>query len=325
MEAKRPLHFFGVGAQKAGTTWLHSVLDGYPDCAVPPVKELHFFDVKYATDRASSTFTIYRDRLQQMVRMVNGFERDVLGYWGSRDIYAQAEGAGEQGVYKDAYLAKVNVERRLDRIGLLAEFLKIRNADSYVAHLEKIRTAKNATTVGEFTPSYSFLPEAAFREMNGLFDDARFIFIMRDPVDRFLSQLRFKKKRQKAKGNDNFDPVAHLGEALSDPNFIFRSNYRKTIETLENAVPKEKILYLFFEEMVAPESVVAKMRSVEQFLNLAPRSESELLSLVDEKKNVSEVVDFTLEQQGMVRELLDDVYCYVEDRFGFLPRGWVND
>lgn len=38
--------FLCIGAQKAGTTWLYSVLKRHPQIWLPPVKELHFFDTQ---------------------------------------------------------------------------------------------------------------------------------------------------------------------------------------------------------------------------------------------------------------------------------------
>lgn len=35
---------FGVGATKAGTSWLHRYLDSHPDCHLRGIKELHYFD-----------------------------------------------------------------------------------------------------------------------------------------------------------------------------------------------------------------------------------------------------------------------------------------
>jgi hypothetical protein len=37
-------HFLGIGAQKAGTTWLHANLRRHPDVFVADPKELHHFD-----------------------------------------------------------------------------------------------------------------------------------------------------------------------------------------------------------------------------------------------------------------------------------------
>ncbi|MEO9945223.1 sulfotransferase [Paraglaciecola sp.] len=46
--------FICIGAQRAGTTWLHECLSEHPDVYVPPEKELHFFDRFY--DRGISSY-----------------------------------------------------------------------------------------------------------------------------------------------------------------------------------------------------------------------------------------------------------------------------
>jgi hypothetical protein len=38
--------FLGIGAQKSGTTWLHSNLRAHPDAFLPEPKEVHYFDQK---------------------------------------------------------------------------------------------------------------------------------------------------------------------------------------------------------------------------------------------------------------------------------------
>src|SRR5204862_8294166 len=37
------IQFLGIGAQKAGTTWLYEMLRLTPEVWMPPVKELHYF------------------------------------------------------------------------------------------------------------------------------------------------------------------------------------------------------------------------------------------------------------------------------------------
>lgn len=41
------LHFLGIGAQKAGTTWLYEMLARHPGLAFPAGKEVHFWDAAY--------------------------------------------------------------------------------------------------------------------------------------------------------------------------------------------------------------------------------------------------------------------------------------
>lgn len=43
-ESTGPPGFLGIGAQKCGTSWWHSLLDDHPDVVTSVRKELHFFD-----------------------------------------------------------------------------------------------------------------------------------------------------------------------------------------------------------------------------------------------------------------------------------------
>jgi len=44
----RKIDFIGIGAQKAGTSWIHACLYEHPDIFMPATKELHFFSNYYA-------------------------------------------------------------------------------------------------------------------------------------------------------------------------------------------------------------------------------------------------------------------------------------
>ena len=39
--------FLGIGAQRAGTTWLHNCLKEHPQLCLPEKKEVHFFDLQF--------------------------------------------------------------------------------------------------------------------------------------------------------------------------------------------------------------------------------------------------------------------------------------
>ncbi len=47
MDADGAPHFLGIGAQRAGTTWVHQCLAEHPEVYVPTEKELHFFDSNF--------------------------------------------------------------------------------------------------------------------------------------------------------------------------------------------------------------------------------------------------------------------------------------
>lgn len=66
--------FICIGAQKAGTTWLHHQFDQHPEVWMPPVKELHFFnrpDVTRLVYRAGDRTVhgrIIRRNLREMIQ-----------------------------------------------------------------------------------------------------------------------------------------------------------------------------------------------------------------------------------------------------------------
>lgn len=57
------LHFLGIGAQKAGTTWLHEMLSQHPQLILPAAKELHYWDKQFPTSpvQAYSNFFQHTD------------------------------------------------------------------------------------------------------------------------------------------------------------------------------------------------------------------------------------------------------------------------
>jgi Sulfotransferase family len=74
--------FLVIGAQRAGTTWLHRVLSQHRGLWLPPVKELHYFD-KLDTKR-----TAFDPKERQRVRLsgLKSMDPWLLRYWfGRRD------------------------------------------------------------------------------------------------------------------------------------------------------------------------------------------------------------------------------------------------
>lgn len=69
--------FLVIGAQRAGTTWLHRVLRQHPALWLPPVKELHYFD------RLDTTRTCLDAKERRRVKMKGLLSLDpwLFRYW----------------------------------------------------------------------------------------------------------------------------------------------------------------------------------------------------------------------------------------------------
>jgi hypothetical protein len=46
--------FLGIGAQKAGTTWLGRNLQAHPEVWMPRMKEVHYFEEKVHESRSTT-------------------------------------------------------------------------------------------------------------------------------------------------------------------------------------------------------------------------------------------------------------------------------
>src|SRR5690606_19944895 len=113
---------------------------------------------------------------------------------------------------------------------------------------------------GEVTPSYSLLPPEGFSTILLAYPDARFVLILRDPVDRFWSGVRHVLWFDKG-----FDPEARFDELLHRASSSARSRYGATLAALDAWVPPEQLLVLFYAEPLAP-GADAAARRLEGFL-----------------------------------------------------------
>nr|WP_249139059.1 sulfotransferase [Actibacterium sp. MT2.3-13A] len=270
--------FFVIGAQKAGTTWLHRYLAQHPEVSSGPLKKYHYFNKfhgEFAVGGARPHFQGLR-RLSALSAVLRRAGRPA-GYL--RATLAALRGRGD-------YLGLV----RGDRPG--------------------------ARAFGDVTPIYSLLGRAAFAEMAASYPRTRFVFIMRDPVDRLWSHVRMRARRLGlAPGEAAFDKMVF--SRLNDPRFLGRSDYARTITELEAAVPREQILYLFYEELFSD----ASLRRLCDFLGLGF-----VPGTYDEKVFAGISAEAPRDWLLAARAKLAPVYDFVTARFGdAVPAAWRLD
>ncbi len=105
----------------------------------------------------------------------------------------------------------------------------------------------------DVTPSYGLLPVETLRRMAALFGGARFLYLVRDPVERLWSHIRMEVKRRMQPGAD-FDNRARgmlrrITEEGGEPQITKRGDYAGAIARLTEAVPEGQRAILVSEEM----------------------------------------------------------------------------
>jgi len=200
----------GIGAQKAGTTWLHEYLQARPEVFLSPLKELHYFDAKHLPESCARFHRVFEEQEARLERRWR---------WpGSR---------------------RVELLRHVkDRVRM------IRDDAAYVEYFERHVPAA-CSLFGEITPSYAQLPSSGFEDIARRFERIKVIFLLRDPVDRFFSHFRMRMRRH---GRDRVVEDAFIA-AMDDADFVEKSFYQETYATLRSVFADADIHIGFFEEL----------------------------------------------------------------------------
>ena len=214
------IFILGVGAQRAGTSWLNSYLSSHPCVSMSEIKELHYFDALWSESyrlHYQNKFTLALKRLA-------------------------STSAGPR-----LSPAAVTQEMRAltDRLAMFKDGDK-----AYVDYFRR-RVAPHHTHFGEITPAYALLPVASFAHIRSLFANIKVVFLMRDPVLRIYSPLRKREALSKQKANEAF--LA----ALTNPAMVDRTRYDVTITNLRKVFPAESLFFGFYESLFCDATIRA--------------------------------------------------------------------
>jgi hypothetical protein len=201
----------GVGAQKAGTTWLGSYFEKHPSVFMSPIKELHYFDALWIPDRMGKR---NRQTLKQLKRATGKITLDEVKDRGAN----------------------------WDLIGQLYDRLEMFGG-GHAKYLEFFaRRVGDCTVAAEISPSYSLLSTENFREIRGIHSRVKAVFLMRNPIDRVWSALRHRERK-------GFKIDAGFDKAVTGAGMKLRSDYTHTLEALKAAFPAEDVFVEFYENL----------------------------------------------------------------------------
>lgn len=215
---KEQKFIIGIGAQKAGTTWLANYFSHHPEILMSPIKELHFFDVQYRPD------------------LCEGFERRMF-----RDF--------KNFVKKIEYEDLVKKPGNRTKIDALYERAKMDGKITSYKNFFK-RRVKEGQICCEITPEYALLGVDGYKAIQSLSKDVKVIFLMRNPVDRFWSALRMWNKK-----NPSIDLNQEIDKFLANAQFVERTEYDKTIQNVSKVFDSENMYVEFYENLFLPESL----------------------------------------------------------------------
>lgn len=291
-----PVLLYCVGATKAGTSWFYRALHDHPDCALPAVKEVHYWDTFDDTLKGRQA-AAFRARLAEF-----------------RRIRTEAAAAG------DRAWQVANMNRRIaDMEGLIGVIEGDRTDDAaYRAWMEG--RAAGRSLVADMTPGYATLPAAMFRRMAGLSPRALFVYLIRDPLARLWSHVRMQAERQKQPGEDVAEKANNtLWRILNrgqETHILARGDYPDTVARLRAAVPDGRLRVEYCERLYTGDG----QRDMAQFLGIGYHP-------ADGAAKAHEGPRAELREDLAARAVrfLKDHYDWAARTVGPLPRAWQDN
>ncbi len=280
-----PIILFGAGATKAGTSWLWDYLFSHPEGHLRTIKELGFFGTNYPDG--------LHHRARKMDKEIAEFDAKL------------AAGTAEW--------PKWLVRQMMDRAEYREALVSDDPQTGYLNYL--LNDVGDRKLVADMTPEYGLAPVERMRAMTAL-GNVRWIFLMRDPVDRLWSHVRMLVRRLKPAPADfaaacltKFDQVL-AGQA---EDVTLRSDYAAIHRRLVQAVAPDQRLAMFYEDLTAPGGV----DRVTDFLGLARHP-----AKLEKRVHGGIPVDMPAALQARARDWLRPQYDYVSREFG-LPAAWA--
>jgi len=260
----RKVDFLGIGAQRAGTTWLWQNLRQHPSIWLPPRKELHYFDRSPIYPSPSFLASEYLiDRLLGREDHNKRFRKEFI------------RGLGGAIISKDWEKTRWT----------LRYFLGTYNDDWY---LSLFRPGEGKVK-GEITPSYSMLTLKDVKHIRELFPKLKVILILRNPIHRAWSQVRYAWTKRQFNSISNLDKIKKL---IDSPAQSLRSDYVRTLGIWILCFPKGQIYIGFYDDIVQdPQGWIL---DILEFLGVDNTGFSNAETL-NKKVNVSRVLEMPAE------------------------------
>ena len=275
--------FLVIGAQKAGTTWLHRNLQNHPQVWMPKEKELHYFDEKIRTDAS------IKDKLFG--------KRPVDERW-RRQVKRQSRG------YKKRFTLR-------DLAWDLRYFLMKPNDEWYASLFKQGR----GRVTGEVTPDYSVLGRKVVAHVHEIMPETKIIFMMRNPVERAWSQALMDFSR--ARSLETIPDEEFHRHFESNRSRLF-SNYLRTIENWSSYYPERQIFVGFLEDIhFCPHHL---LRRLYRFLETGASNDYRVIKRKIHTRNVEEMP--TRFAVHLARIYHDDIRRLAE-RFGGYASFWL--
>jgi len=280
--------FIGIGAQRAGTSWLANNLRNHPDIYMPPIKEIHYFDrsEKYQSPNLPDNI------------ILRIFQKD--RWWRIRfKPFIEAKGRNKKLWFSKYLFGKYN--------------------DKW--YLSLFDCANSKKICGEITPSYSILDVQDIKKVYELMPNVKILYIMHNPIDRAWSDFKHTVMRVSRKKRIKLYNEKEVIAYLSSEGSFLRGNYVRTLNNWQSVFPKEQVFISYFDEIIkSPQNFILKIFNF-LGINSAEKYANRLFS---GGQNASIVENIPKQLEIYLAEKYYPIIKELSDRFGGYPSIWLE-
>jgi hypothetical protein len=280
-----------IGVQKSGTTWLYNNLRRHPDVWLSPVKEVHYFDrsSKYQSPSYLETESLLA-RIVSLKKNNIRFKKKAVKLLGScfqpqpwADIVWKLKFVFGQ--YNDQWYSSLFAE-------------------------------KNAKIVGEITPSYSILDPQDIRKIRAQFPNVKIILLLRSPIERVWSNIRYKWSKNLIEDLDNEDLIVGL---VNSQAVEMRTDYMKILSNWQACFSAEQMYIGYYDDLV--QETDHFFREILKFLGL----DEYAVPLSHAKINPSKKSDIPLPIHRYLAEKYLEQLVQLNELLGGHTSSWLKD
>lgn len=286
-------NFIGVGTERAGTSWVFSMIAHHPDVWVPPLKELHFLD------SIDPDVPCHKPRYKWHVTSRLKQKLAPFVKWSHRPEF-----------YKNNFFEY-----------LLWDLFYFTGRMNFKWYQRLFSSAfVKGRLAGEYTPAYCNVNEAYIQEFLSINPKIKFLLVLRHPRQQLRSSLI--QHFVMIEGRD-FNQVSEQ-EMLDWIQSEFaqkKGNIEAILKKWKRAVPEDQIFIGLYEEMKL--KPLEFIKRIYQFLGLS------LNSLPEEKFYNKKINNLTKPNyqipdsvQTYIDQKFDDDINYFEEQYPTLAKYW---
>jgi hypothetical protein len=198
-----------------------------------------------------------------------------------------------------------------------ADWLTVLRSGGERDYLDYLNAGAGGRMVADMTPAYALLSEERLRGMASIAPDVRFLYLVRDPVERLWSHVRMIASVRAAKDGNHEGRAAHVLARVfrgKETEISARGDYAATIRKLARAVDPRRLMVAVTEEMLTAPGLGRIMG----FLGL-PVPDADFTRRI----HAGDGGELSAEARAEARAWLAAQYDFVANWLGRRPAAWA--